>query len=139
MFKRILVPIDLSDKNLAALEVAFELTSISEASVTLLHVIETIAGASTEEVESFYSGLERSATERTNALLARVSSPTPAIDRRIVYGRRAEKIIQFASDHDIDLIVLSSHRIDPQHPYEGWGTISHKAALLASCTVLLVK
>jgi nucleotide-binding universal stress UspA family protein len=40
--RHILVPLDFTAKNQAALEIARELASQNKASVTLLHVIETI-------------------------------------------------------------------------------------------------
>ena len=42
MFQRILVPIDLSEKSWAAVDLAYEFASQSGAEVILIHVIETI-------------------------------------------------------------------------------------------------
>jgi len=39
----------------------------------------------------------------------------------------------------VDLIVLTSHKIDLAHPAEGWGTTSYKVGILCQCPVLLVK
>ena len=38
-----------------------------------------------------------------------------------------------------DLIVMRSHQVDPAEPTQGWGTISHKIAILAQCPVMLMK
>jgi len=139
MFRNILVPVDLSDKNLEAVRIAFELALRSGGSVTLLHVIERIEDAPAEEVRPFYASLEESAERRTIALLDRIEGEAPEVRRRIVYGHRAQEIVEFVRDAEMDLVILSSHRIDPDKPYEGWGTISQKVALLAPCPVLLVK
>jgi nucleotide-binding universal stress UspA family protein len=139
MFRQILVPVDLSDKNVAALRLAFELALRSGGCVTLLHVIEPIEDAPIEEVRDFYSELERTAERKLVELLDRIEGEGPEVRRRIVYGRRAQEIVELVRSEAVDLVVLSSHRIDPEHPYEGWGTISQKVALLAPCPVLLVK
>ncbi len=55
MFRRILVPVDLTEKNRSAVEAAAEQARASSAPITLLHVIETIQGATYEEFESFYA------------------------------------------------------------------------------------
>jgi nucleotide-binding universal stress UspA family protein len=57
----------------------------------------------------------------------------------ILYGNRAAEIVRYAMETGIDLIVLSSHRIDPKDPATGWGTMSYKVGFLSQCPVLLVK
>jgi hypothetical protein len=39
----------------------------------------------------------------------------------------------------VELIVLSSHRVDLQNPGAGWGTMSYKVGILSQCPVLIVK
>ena len=57
----------------------------------------------------------------------------------MVYGRRAEDIVNFAAANGVDLIVLASHRVNPSRVNRDWGTISYKVGILAQCPVLLVK
>ena len=57
----------------------------------------------------------------------------------IRYGKRAETIVRYAEERGMDLIVLSSHKVDRDHPALGWGTISYRIAIVARCPVLLVK
>lgn len=57
MFVKILVSVDFTPKNEAALEVAVELARRSGGEITLLHVIETLA-LPEEEVRDFYERLE---------------------------------------------------------------------------------
>jgi nucleotide-binding universal stress UspA family protein len=61
MFKRILVPVDLTEKSLAATDVAFDLARQFKAQVTLLHVIETIEHVTFDEMKGLYNRLEASA------------------------------------------------------------------------------
>lgn len=141
MFSDILVPVDLTEKNRAAVEVAADLARSAEAdaSLTLLHVIETIDHVPFEDLEDFYSTLQGKAETGLDELSALVPAGGPEIRRRVVYGHRARAIVDYAADEGCDLIVLSSHRVDPERRGEDWATISHKVAILAPCPVLLVK
>lgn len=141
MFSDILVPVDLTEKNRAAVEVAADLARSAEADarLTLLHVIETIDHVPFEDLEDFYSTLQGKAETGLDELSALVPAGGPEIRRRVVYGHRARAIVDYAADEGCDLIVLSSHRVDPERRGEDWATISHKVAILAPCPVLLVK
>ena len=59
MFRKILVPVDLSDRHGQALEIAARLAKASDGEVTLLHVIEMIPGLNLEEERDFYQRLEQ--------------------------------------------------------------------------------
>jgi nucleotide-binding universal stress UspA family protein len=61
------------------------------------------------------------------------------VQTEILYGNRANEIVRFAHENDIDLIVLSSHRIDVASEALGFGTISYKVGILAHCPVMMVK
>ena len=68
MFRRILVPIELSDKDLRAVEAARSLARSNEegdTEVALLHVIETL-DLPFEELEDFYGKLESRAAAVLN-------------------------------------------------------------------------
>ncbi|MFL6290864.1 MAG: universal stress protein, partial [Thermoanaerobaculia bacterium] len=57
----------------------------------------------------------------------------------VIYGKRAEAIVRHAEEREVDLIVLSSHKVDRDHPALGVGAISYRIAIVARCPVLLVK
>ena len=58
MFKRILMPVDLSDQHDAALNMAAELSRAADGEIVLVHVIEVITGLTVEEERPFYDRLE---------------------------------------------------------------------------------
>jgi universal stress protein A len=135
-FEHVLVPTDLTARTEKALDVAATLAASPASRITLVHVIETIKGLSFDELKPFYRRLERDAS----AAMTRLSSRVPVqIDTAVVYGTRSEEIVKFAGAHDVDLIVLPSHRVNPSPVNRDWGTISYKVGLLAQCPVLLVK
>jgi nucleotide-binding universal stress UspA family protein len=139
MYQRILVPADLTDRTVKALDVATGIAKGNQAHVTVLHVIETIAGAEFDEFASFYRRLEERARKQLNEIVARAHAGEGGLDVAIVYGRRAEEVLRFTKSHDIDLIVLASHPVDPSQSPGGMGTMSYKLGILAPCAVLLVK
>ena len=142
MFRKILVPVDFTEKNEAALASAIEIAGRSdgaESEVTLLHVIETIEHVEFDEMKDFYRGLEARAAARLFTMEERFQGAGVRVRHDILYGKRAEAIVRFAEDHEMDLMILSSHKVDREHPALGWGTISYRVAIVVRCPVLLVK
>jgi nucleotide-binding universal stress UspA family protein len=139
MFTKILVPVDLTDSNRAAIEVASQLAARDDGSVTLLHVIEAIADAPFEDMKDFYQRLEDKARKAMVDLAAPLTVTNKQVEQQITYGNRAREIVGYAEEHGTELIVLSSRQLDPTQPEKTWTSISHQVAVLARCPVLLVK
>jgi nucleotide-binding universal stress UspA family protein len=139
MFDRILVPVDLSEKSLKAADLAYELATQSRSEVVLLHVIETIEHIAFEEMKQFYDRLESSAREGLREFSERFEEAGLRVENVVVYGHRTREIVDFAVTNRTDLIVMASHRIDPDRPGHDWSSISYAVAIMAPCPVLLVK
>ena len=139
MFHRILVPIDLTEKSLAAVDLAYEFAVQSKAEVVLLHVIETIEHIQFQELKPFYDRLENSARKGLKEFSERFVSNKLQIDQALVYGHRTKQIVDYAIENRSDLIIMASHRIDPDRPGHDWSSISYTVAILSPCPVLLVK
>lgn len=138
MFEKIVVPVDFTDKNEAAVRLAVELVA-DAGEVTLLHVIETISDAPFDELEDFYRRIEARSRREMGALAALTTSERFAVRQEIIYGHRARQIVSWVKREGADLLVVSAHRLDPERPREEWLNLSHAVALLAPCPVLLVK
>jgi nucleotide-binding universal stress UspA family protein len=139
-FEHILVPLDFAPKNQAAAHAALEMARGRDVRVTLLHVIEPIeATAEDEDIQEFLAGL----VARADADLERFAQPFTeagiAVDYRVTTSPRAAGVVDFACEHGVDLIVLSSHPIDRQQPAESLNTLSYQISIAAECSVLLVK
>jgi len=139
MFRNILVPVDFTLKNEAALNTALDLAHGKEAKVTLVHVIETIEHVEFEEMADFYRGLETRAAAKLFGMEERFKAALIPVYHEVIYGKRAETIVRHAEEREVDLIVLSSHKVDRDHPALGVGAISYRIAIVARCPVLLVK
>ena len=139
MFRTIVVPVDLTDRNSPALEMAAKLSAPSQGTVHILHVIETIPGFSVEEEPEFYSRLEKSAARHLEALSAPLLERGIDVKADVIYGPRAKTILEETRKMGADLLVIQSHRIDGERRGEGLGTLSHQVGLFAPCPVLLVR
>lgn len=141
MFQRILVPVDLTEKSLSAVDMAYEFAARTGAEVVLLHVIETIEHVQFEfeELKPFYDRLESSARTGLQEFSERFIADKLRVDQALVHGQRTKEIIDFAIQNRTDLIIMASHRIDPDRPGHDWSSISYAVAILSPCPVLLVK
>ena len=139
MFKHILVPLDFTRKNGAALRVALDLARQNASRVTLLHVIETIEYADDEEIAEFYNTLRSRARERLEKCAVRFKKAKVPVSEKIVLGKTARGIVSYALRRGVDLTVLSSHRVKLDQPLKGLATLSYQVSVLCPCPVLLVK
>jgi nucleotide-binding universal stress UspA family protein len=139
MFRTLIVPVDLTDRNLPAVAMAARLSSPSQSTIHLLHVIETIPGFAVEDEPAFYGRLEKRAAEHLDSLSASLRQGGLRFQADVIYGPRARTIIEEALRIGADLLVMQSHRIDPERKGDGLGTLSHQVGLFAPCPVLLVR
>ncbi len=137
MYRHILVPVDLTEKNATAIDAARDLAT-GDTEVTVLHVIEML-DAPFEELEDFYGKLEETARSRMEQLAAPLVEAGLSVAQRVCYGKRVPEILGYAREHDADLVIIGSHRVDPEHPGRNWLTISYQVAILADGPVLMVK
>jgi universal stress protein A len=139
MFQKILVPVDLTEKSLAAVDLAYDFAVQNGAEVILLHVIEKVEHVKFDELKEFYHRLETSAKKGLKECSERFASKKLKVDQVVIYGHRTKEIVGYAIGNRVDLIILSSHRIDPDRPGHDWSSISYAVAILSPVPVLLVK
>ena len=139
MYRTILIPVDLSKKGAIAIDAVTEVADPEEASITLLHVIETLQDVEYEELEAFYRRIK----EKAEKVLARWTDELSArgfeAGAEIVFGRRGPEILRYADERNVDLIVMASTALERTSPTEGFGTLSHQLAALSRCSVLLAR
>jgi nucleotide-binding universal stress UspA family protein len=139
MFRKILVPLDMTFKHRRAIDTAADLTRQSGGQVVLLHVIELLHGMSREEEKEFYDRLETSAQSHLERHLVTLTERDIDSRKVILFGVRAAEVLRYARTMSADLIILTAPRIDLDNPESGWGSMSYKLSLFSPCPVLLVK
>jgi nucleotide-binding universal stress UspA family protein len=142
MFKKILVPLDGSSLAECVLPHAVILAKKMGAELVLIHVVEQQIGPDRVQViDPINWRLRRveaeiyldEVTERLRA-----AEETILVETVVLEGQAAERITEFAHEHEIDLIALSSHG---RSGLSGWNisSIGQKIILRAGTSVLIVR
>lgn len=141
---RILVPTDFSATSDAALEFAKTIATTFGASLHLLHVFEDpyVPGAFGAETYAPLSPTMRA--ELLEEAAARLGHRLPPEEKErfrgtteIVSGVGATAIVEYARDHDINLIVMGTHgRTGVAHLLIG--SVAERVVRTAGCPVLTV-
>ena len=107
----VLVPTDGSEPARAALEHAT--TAFPDATVTLLHVIDPALTMYRGEMSYDYQRLIKLETERAETFLDAAQEFADehgvSVTTEILLGTPARSIVTFATENDVDQIVLGSH------------------------------
>ncbi len=138
VFDHILVPVDFTEKSARSLDVAIQMAKSYRSRLTLLHVIETLEYED-EDLKPFYETLETKARTQLQTMAQQCAKADVEVDCDIIFGRRAVGIVEYASDKNIELLILGSHRIGPDHSPKSLATLSYQVSMLCQCPVLLVK
>ncbi len=112
MFKHILVPVERIDHSEDAARLAFQLAERDEGTVHLLHVVDTTHDAisSTATGKNVVDRLQAEGEETVESIQASYEqkniSIRPAVE---VDPNPHRKILEFAKENDVDLIVMPTH------------------------------
>lgn len=140
MFKKILVPVDLSDMALAkaALEKAKGLAQGWGADLRLVYVMPIVPSTYLEYVPADFETGERSRVEKElGDIIAGLGLPADKVSKAIRAGGVYHEVLAEAEESKADLIVCGSH----------WPTLatylvgSHATSIVrhANCSVLVVR
>lgn len=141
-FHHILVPVDISGRSEAALDIARDLAVENKVRVTLLHVIQTIGSDDDdpdEETQQFYDRLQQRVESELSAMAKSFREAGVEVVVRTPIGDRLREIASFGNEQEVDLIIMSSHRVDPKNLAASWGTLSYRVSVVCDSPILLVK
>lgn len=140
MHKHLLVPMDLTDRTAPVAGRVLGLVDPDGGRITLLHIVQTFREVPFEEEHEFYAQLEETARGILAGRAEAVTEQGIEAGVEILFGESpAREIVRYAESRSADLIVMASHPLDPGHPAESFGKVSHQVALLARCPVLLLR
>jgi nucleotide-binding universal stress UspA family protein len=158
MIKRVLVPVDSSEHSSRAVSFATEMALRLDISLTFVHVLnrvlarrqlkryvthlESAPHPDEVEIDSVREALSRSGEEEGEALLEKVKAVAEElgvkeVDTRLEDGDPATVVVHIASGGDYDLIVLGRRGLGGLKGMV-MGSVSHKVAATAACTVVMV-
>lgn len=141
-YRHLLVPVDLMDPDQMTIETAMQLATQHKAQTTLMYVIEAIDADEDEDdngLQSFYAELEAGIREHLATLSERFVAAGLSVQSEIVVGHGPREIVQYSASESVDLIVMRSHRVDLNRPFEKLTSVSHQVSLFCQCPVMLVK
>ena len=140
MFKRLLVPVDLTETDLAkhAIAAAVELARASGGSVRIVNVLPMTPVMLAEYVPADFDAQQRQSAEEALAIIAQESGLDPAHCSTIVrQGGIYHEVLEEAKLMPADLIVMSSHR--PAMKTYFLGSNAGHVVRYAKCSVLVVR
>jgi universal stress protein G len=140
MFKSILVPIDLSDTDLAkpAIATAATLSQTWAGIVRLLNVLPMTPVMLAEYVPPDFEAQQRASAEEAIAIVAKETGLAPdKISSVVLQGNVDREILDEAKRMHADLIVMSSHRTGMRTYF--LGSNAGHVVRYAACSVLVVR
>ena len=141
MFKSILVPIDLTNTDLAkpAVATAVLLSQTSNGTIRLLNVLHMTPVMLTEYVPADFDMQQRQSSQDALAIVAREVGIEPSRISSVVRQGSSvyHEILEESQAVDADLIVMASHR--PAMKTYFLGSNAGYVVRYASCSVLVVR
>jgi nucleotide-binding universal stress UspA family protein len=139
LFRHVMVPVDLSDRNERVLRAAVALAREAGSRVTLFHVIQRVPGLSPGELEKFYRLLVERSQRKLREVARFFTSKGCEVSTQVRLGEPAAEIVRATLRERVDLVVMGSHKVKPGRRERGWGTTSYKVGIFCQCPILLVK
>jgi nucleotide-binding universal stress UspA family protein len=140
MYRKILVPVDLADTDLAkpAVETAVAMAKSSGGTVRLINVLPTTPVMLAEYVPADFDAQQRVSSEEALRIVARECGLDAAqVSSAVRQGGIYHEVLEEAKDIGADLIVMSSHR--PAMRTYFLGSNAGHVVRYAKCSVLVVR
>jgi nucleotide-binding universal stress UspA family protein len=140
MYKKLLVPIDLTDTDLAkpAIETAVSMAKASGGTVRLVNVLPMTPVMLAEYVPPDFDVQQRKSSEEALAIVAgECGLDSPRVSTNVRQGGIYHEVLEEAQAIGADLIVMSSHR--PAMRTYFLGSNAGHVVRYAKCSVLVVR
>ena len=140
MYKKILVPVDLADTDLAkpAIDTAIEMASASGGSIRLVNVLAMTPVMLAEYVPPDFDVQQRKSAEEALSIISQECGlDAPRVSATVRQGGIYHEVLEEAKTFGADLIVMSSHR--PAMRTYFLGSNAGHVVRYAKCSVLVVR
>ncbi len=143
--RSILAPTDFSDHAQVAVRYACGLATKLEAALHLVHVIPDVVvpvgpdpSLITAVPPEYYTETEARSREALTRILDPEQDRPETVRDEVRWGDAVDGIVSYATDHDIDLIVISTHgRTGLSHVL--LGSVAERIVREAPCPVLTIR
>jgi len=113
LFRHIMVPVDLSDRNERALGAALKLAHERGDRVTLFHAIQRISGIAPGEFNAFYRRLVERSEQKLRQIARKFAEGGIAVGTAVRVGEPAAEIVRATLRERVDLLVMGSQKVQP--------------------------
>ncbi|MBM3526955.1 MAG: universal stress protein [Alphaproteobacteria bacterium] len=140
MYKKILVPVDLADPNLAkpALDTAVTIANAEGGDIRLINVLPLTPVMLAEYVPPDFDAQQRRSAEEALTIVAKEIGLGEGRSTWVVrQGGIYQEILEEAKECDADLIVMSSHRVGVRTYF--LGSVAGHVVRYANCSVMVVR
>lgn len=140
MYKKILVPVDLADPNLArpALDTAVMMANAGGGEIRLINVLPVTPVMLAEYVPPDFDAQQRRSAEEALTIVAKEIGLGDGRSSWVVrQGGIYQEILEEAKDYHADLIVMSSHRVGVRTYF--LGSVAGHVVRYATCSVMVVR
>ena len=140
MYKRILVPVDLAEPDLAkrAIDTALMMARISSGLIRLVNVLPMTPVMLAEYVPPDFDVQQRKSAEEALTLIAKdVPLSSGRVSTVVRQGGIYHEILEEAKNFKADLIVMSSHRVGVRTYF--LGSNAGHVVRYANCSVMVVR
>ena len=135
MHNHILIPVALDHEQLIAGKIAAARHMLAEGGrITLLTVLENVPGYVAEFVTV---KPENHLTARIKAKLDEVAAKEGGVETAVETGKAGVRIASYASENDVDLIIIGSHKPNAQDYF--LGSTASRVARRAPCSVYIMR
>jgi nucleotide-binding universal stress UspA family protein len=134
--RKVVVPVDFSDRSIAALEQALTMVDIPS-HLHVIHVLPPISPVDPGVVWDMVDDSTRIAHAK-EALSERLGDIAPGVQLEVLIGDVGYEITQFAKKNDVELVVISSRGISRLRRLL-IGSVADRVVRLAECPVLVLR
>lgn len=137
-YKTILCATDFSETSANAVRYALSLAQEADATLTLLHVVETYLDDLTDPDATYRETRDREARERLRAAIPDEARTWCTLDERVAVGRAYQEVLRVAQELDVGVIVMGAHG---QHALDRlfFGSTTHRVIHGAQRPVLTLR
>ena len=141
MYDDILIPTDGSDTISETLSHGLAIAADNDATVHALYVVDSriTAAADDETSTDLEHSLENEGQEAVTAVAEQAADEGLETVSNVRQGTPSKTILQYADEHDIDLIVIGTRGKSPREKVTSLGSVSERVVDNASVPVFVVR
>lgn len=136
LFSRVLIPTDGTPVSRGAVQRGVELAATHDAEVHALYVVET--ELSMGHVDFEVERQEETGETAVEAVAQRAQTVDVPTTRAFRYGRTHEEILDYASTHEIDIVVMGTHGRSGFARIKAAGSVAERVVRDAPVPVMVI-